>query len=517
MEVCSSTECEAKALKACTKKGKCDHFCIGIRDEWDCPPCHHPECERGTSGKQTTEDFCNICWVETLGAAPCVYLSCGHTFHYLCILERLQRKWSGPSINFSYLTCPLCNTFISHPMLPLHEDQALYAEVKRKALERLYLEDMDEDEVVTSKEGRFYNDPAGYALSIFSFYKCFYCASPYFGGKRRCEEGLPVDNEVSDFDPKSYICSTCSTRVCPLHGDQGMMFKCRFCCNVATWFCFGNTHYCDKCHETPYIYCDGKGRLYATAANIKPCPGPESCPLGVKHPRHGVEYAFRCVLCEENGKAAELPKMKIEPVDEEDAEEEMLRMVDEPKEIAFPPPLEEQDPVSPPPQRSSLQLPQIVPQEVREARSESNVDEELIRLFEKVKSETARASRELEKEKGIDIEVVEEKTSLLSLCKNDEDEAQHLRPYAWIDQPSSPSGSTFPPSVSSSSCSCSALPLVSAASDSCGWNQATKPALPSPLSPPPPSTTQLSKAQSKEPDSEEDDWYDESYDSSEFD
>eukprot|EP01102_Stenamoeba_stenopodia_P008507 TRINITY_DN2451_c0_g1_i2.p1 TRINITY_DN2451_c0_g1~~TRINITY_DN2451_c0_g1_i2.p1 ORF type:complete len:816 (-),score=105.06 TRINITY_DN2451_c0_g1_i2:50-2497(-) len=317
MEVCGQLECQTKASRACPKKNSCGHYCIGIRDEYECPPCHHPDCERSKLGKQTSEDFCNICWVESLGSAPCIYLSCGHTFHYFCILDRLQKKWSGPSINFNYLNCPLCGVFIQHPMLAMSEDMILFSDVKRKAVEKLFAEGMINDEAVISKNGRFFGDVCAYALHVFTFYRCYYCGTAYCGGKRSCEEGAADDEQNAGFDPKSYICSTCTTRVCPIHGDQGLMFKCRFCCRVATWFCFGNTHYCDKCHETPYVYCDGKGRLYPSANNIPVCGGPDVCPLGVKHPPHGTEHALRCVLCEENSaKSVELPNIRVEAAPE---------------------------------------------------------------------------------------------------------------------------------------------------------------------------------------------------------
>src|SRR5687767_7502676 len=40
-----------------------------------------------------------------------------------------------------------------------------------------------------------------------------------------------------------------SLNACPTHGDGFLIFKCRFCCNFSTWFCFGKTHFCDACHN----------------------------------------------------------------------------------------------------------------------------------------------------------------------------------------------------------------------------------------------------------------------------
>lgn len=36
---------------------------------------------------------------------------------------------------------------------------------------------------------------------------------------------------------------------CKTHGDAFIEFKCKFCCSIAQWFCWGNTHFCDSCHK----------------------------------------------------------------------------------------------------------------------------------------------------------------------------------------------------------------------------------------------------------------------------
>merc|ERR1711964_581297 len=94
----------------------------GLRGETRCLHCLHPDCTRKAQTRQlrTTadedkrEEYCNICWVEGLGQAPSLHLKCGHIFHYNCIREKLQRRWPGARITFSFLNCPLCNGEISH-------------------------------------------------------------------------------------------------------------------------------------------------------------------------------------------------------------------------------------------------------------------------------------------------------------------------------------------------------------------------------------------------------------------
>jgi len=36
---------------------------------------------------------------------------------------------------------------------------------------------------------------------------------------------------------------------CPTHGADYIEFKCKFCCTVALWFCWGSTHFCEPCHR----------------------------------------------------------------------------------------------------------------------------------------------------------------------------------------------------------------------------------------------------------------------------
>lgn len=59
--------------------------------------------------------------------------------------------------------------------------------------------------------------------------------NPYFGGERACEGNQP------DFDPKELICGGCcdAKNNCTKHGTEYIEWKCKFCCNVALWFCWG--------------------------------------------------------------------------------------------------------------------------------------------------------------------------------------------------------------------------------------------------------------------------------------
>lgn len=75
---------------------------------------------------------------------------------------------------------------------------------------------------------------------------------------------------------------------CKKHGKDYIEFKCRFCCSVALWFCFGTTHFCELCHQV------------ANDSRKKECPGVKDCPLKIDHPPTGKEYALGCGLCRNN-------------------------------------------------------------------------------------------------------------------------------------------------------------------------------------------------------------------------
>jgi hypothetical protein len=103
------------------------------------------------------------------------------------------------------------------------------------------------------------------------------------------------------------VCPPCAVKImggaCPKHGAEDIMFKCRYCCNFAIWFCFADsnpTHFCDTCHSN---YPQLESML--KAGTLPSCPaGPRgkqlegACPLGgVAHKPTGVEDVVGCAKC----------------------------------------------------------------------------------------------------------------------------------------------------------------------------------------------------------------------------
>ncbi|XP_014287849.1 E3 ubiquitin-protein ligase MYCBP2 isoform X3 [Halyomorpha halys] len=289
--VCADHDCQEHSRNACSKVHPCGHMCGGIQGETECLPCLHG-CSGDTKLKQDADDMCMICFTEALSSAPAIQLKCGHVFHLHCCRNVLTKRWAGPRITFSFALCPICKSAMEHKILAkqLEPVKELMEDVRRKALMRLEYEGLD--------KGRL--DPAAYAMDRYAYYVCFKCKKAYYGGEARCDIEA---GSSGDFDPSELVCGACSdvsrAQMCPKHGTDFLEYKCRYCCSVAVFFCFGTTHFCNACH-------DDFQRVTNIAKNELPaCPaGPkakqlegEECPLHVKHPPTGEEFALGCGVC----------------------------------------------------------------------------------------------------------------------------------------------------------------------------------------------------------------------------
>jgi len=289
---CRSDECMKMVYNLCTADASCKHPCTGMKGQ-TCI-CLRPSCIEAQGLTQEGGDFCNICWTDELEAGTCLKLGCGHVFHRHCVEQRLRHKWSGARISFNYANCPLCSKPIeSTPDYTINDHirsaKDLRSDVKIKAMHFLKAERMLDD--IKDPKHKFHGNPVDYALEIFSFYMCHKCSSPYFGGRRQC-------GEIMNFNPEELVCGGCSGLLScekEKHGRKFIQYKCRFCCSIASWFCFGRVHYCENCHNNPYQY----WAYNNTLSSIPPqCPGKDKCPLGIDHPPNGFEeMSLGCSRC----------------------------------------------------------------------------------------------------------------------------------------------------------------------------------------------------------------------------
>ncbi|XP_022651457.1 E3 ubiquitin-protein ligase rpm-1-like isoform X3 [Varroa destructor] len=296
---CSSPECIQNARRACTKLHPCGHFCAGVLNEENCLPCLHG-CQRKEL-RQDADDMCMICFSEALCCAPVIMLKCGHIFHRQCTEDVIDRRWPGPRITFNFALCPICKAPIEHTLLRalLQPVWELREDVRRKALMRLEYEGLQANKTLSQHER------VSYAMERYAYYVCYKCKKAYFGGEVRCEleAGGAGGGGDDGYDARELVCGACSdvssAQMCPKHGADFLEYKCRYCCSVAVFFCFGTTHFCNPCHE------DFQRVTNVPKIQLPHCPaGPklkqlegDECPLHVKHPPTGEEYALGCGVC----------------------------------------------------------------------------------------------------------------------------------------------------------------------------------------------------------------------------
>jgi len=297
INVCNQEECLDKRELSCSKTNSCGHSCGGICQ--DKRPKKFLKWFRDNTNQTCLEcltcsgkgkDTCVICYVEELSKAPCIQLKCGHIFHYQCILNQLTHKWVGNRISFNFMCCSLCKEQIDHNSLKneMKPVLSLYQEIQTKSLQQLKTDQLDQEEVIINKDGEYYQKPHLYALKIYAYYLCFKCQRPYYGGKHNCGDDLNDDLKLKD-----HKCNTCKQVKCQKQGhNEYQMYKCRYCCNLATCFCFGTTHYCESCHNN-------YNNLYLLN-NLPKCPGLDQCPLMISHPPNGNEFYIGCAKCDLN-------------------------------------------------------------------------------------------------------------------------------------------------------------------------------------------------------------------------
>lgn len=185
-----------------------------------------------------------------------------------------------------------------HPLASLMSANLQQFElVKLKAFDRLKYEGLDKSARLSNPSDPFFQKPLEYALAIYSYYECFKCKTPYFGGLKSCEDALEHHGNEKPYKPEELVCAKCCDiplENCAKHGSEYIEFKCKYCCALALWFCWGTTHFCDPCHER--INAGDDLTQYPMEKHPK-CPGKELCPLKTEHKPNGEESALGCSMC----------------------------------------------------------------------------------------------------------------------------------------------------------------------------------------------------------------------------
>ena len=222
----------------------------------------------------------------------------------------------------------------------------------------LQYESRDKDDPVAKPDGKYYNNPVDYAQHIYAYFMCHECKQPYFGGAKEC--GADSDEKVNKED---LICGRCqkieSIDECKEHGEEYLAYKCRYCCTMSVFHCWGKVHFCRNCHQ-PGVW--DKMSTYSTGKNKKAledypqCEGlkkqiavlmkdpqwhkwsrdkkdeemhklravPDLCPLGCKHPPNGFEFGLGCTLCAD--KKTELENKKARAKVEQELRDRLMKV-----------------------------------------------------------------------------------------------------------------------------------------------------------------------------------------------
>ena len=256
---------EEPALAFCEKTHEsCGHACKGVTKEKRCLPCLKPACaeKSGHFEGVNEEELCTICYTCELGEEPCSQLSCGHVFHTNCLVQLLKHRWATLRISFAFMQCPSCKQEIElkkglskqiaaelGPLLHLKRT------VEREALKNAELQGVLGDDRLKDEHDFYYNKPLEYAMHRCSFYECFKCKKPYFGGLIDCEQEMNAAEQRTT-EKEDLLCQECmlsemgvGVRKCEQHGIEFVDWKCMYCCSIATYCCWGTNYFCGPCHD----------------------------------------------------------------------------------------------------------------------------------------------------------------------------------------------------------------------------------------------------------------------------
>jgi len=325
VRLCAAPACRERLAASCLRPLACGHLCVGCAGEPRCPPCRH--CVRaplhasgpagaGRGGQPPAS--CPIC-AEPIPPGPAVVLQCGHAVHAACLAGQLGaggaaakgQSWRPPqhggALSFEFRSCPTCRARIGdldHPAEVagcLRRASQLEADVGARALKRLRADPRRRADEAIQPGGAYEGRPRAYAMRVYSYYLCGECNAPYFGGERRCEAQAGPAAQVgrggdAGGDPgERRVCGGCAAlrsgvKCTAGHDPSFVEWKCKYCCSVASWFCWGTTHMCDRCHDD-------------VARRPKPCLGPGACEFANRHPPNGssTPFCFGCSLCRHAG------------------------------------------------------------------------------------------------------------------------------------------------------------------------------------------------------------------------
>ena len=160
-------------------------------------------------------------------------------------MQLLKHKWSTLRINFSFMSCPSCKKEIQFRGLsdPIAKElrplRSLKHKVETEALFNARRQRVLKDKRLTTKGDEYYKKPKEFAMHKCTFYECFKCKTPYFGGLIDCQQEMQMNEGDEDANkPENLLCQDCLHKEvgagqasCEKHGTQHIVWKCMFCCS----------------------------------------------------------------------------------------------------------------------------------------------------------------------------------------------------------------------------------------------------------------------------------------------
>lgn len=264
-----------------------------------------------------TSTDCAIC-LDPLESHRVITLSCGHKWHYGCIVEQLLIAQPTPKdrILFTGCQCAKCGSICDHQDLQniTRSTDLLRGKVESSLCQQLALEKPDFWKKA-QHDPKYLRSTLDHALRKYAFYLCSNCHEPYFGGTVDCAN--VIANEENHDERLCIRCSPQAQDVCrnPLEHRGNLVWKCRYCCQPSTFVCYGNVHFCDECHERNSQRVRELQQIAAgrSAGNKPPplspipCPG-ECCPYpnppnSSTHSNGQTtqsEQVYNCACCQSN-------------------------------------------------------------------------------------------------------------------------------------------------------------------------------------------------------------------------
>ena len=61
---------------------------------------------------------------------------------------------------------------------------------------------------LTTKTSPWFGKSMEYSIALYSYYECYKCKNPYFGGLKSCENGID-EGPNKEFKPEELVCANC--------------------------------------------------------------------------------------------------------------------------------------------------------------------------------------------------------------------------------------------------------------------------------------------------------------------